>query len=62
MSKGAKKTGSNDPGHSNKNKMMTAYMAKHNIKRTTMRDPITNNIVPMGTFPGGLFGRQPKGV
>jgi len=52
MSKGAQKTGSGDPGHKRKNSEMAAYMAKHGVKRTTFRDPITNNIVPMGRIPG----------
>jgi hypothetical protein len=31
-----------------------AYMALHNVKRTTFRDPITNNIVACGTVPGTM--------
>jgi len=27
-------------------------MAAHGVRRTTFRDPITNNIVAMGTVPG----------
>lgn len=50
--KGAQKTGSGDPGHSNKNKAMAAYMAKKGIRRATYRDPITYGIVPIGTYPG----------
>ena len=50
--KGAVKTGSGDPGHKARNSAMAAYMAKHGVKRTTFRDPITNNIVVMGTIPG----------
>jgi hypothetical protein len=29
-------------------------MAKDGVKRTTFRDPITNKIVPIGTYPGKL--------
>ncbi len=29
-----------------------AYMAAHGIKRTTFRDPITNQMVACGTYPG----------
>ena len=50
--KGAQKTGSNDPGGKRKNSEMAAYMAKHGIKRTTFRCPITSKIVPMGSVPG----------
>lgn len=51
--KGAQKTGSGDPGGKRKNSEMAAYMAKHGVKRTTMRDPITNRMVACGTYPGG---------
>ena len=58
--KGAQKTGSPDPGGKQKNSSMAAYMAKMGVKRTTFRDPITNSVVPMGTYPGtgrrGNFG------
>lgn len=50
--KGAVKTGSGDPGHKARNSKMAAFMAKHNIRRTTFRDPITYAIVPIGTYPG----------
>jgi hypothetical protein len=50
--KGAVKSGSGDPGAKRKNSEMTAYMAKHGVKRTTFRDPITYAIVSMGTYPG----------
>jgi hypothetical protein len=29
-----------------------AFMVKHNIKRTTYRDPITGAMRPIGTYPG----------
>lgn len=51
--KGAQKTGSGDPGGKAKNSAMAAHMAKKGVKRTTYRDPITNRMVPIGSYPGG---------
>lgn len=50
--KGAQKTGSGDPGGKRKNSEMASYMAKHNIRRHTFRDPITNAIRAIGAYPG----------
>lgn len=52
--KGARKTGSGDPGHKRKNSEMAAYMAKKGVTRTTFRDPITNSIISMGRYPGTM--------
>jgi hypothetical protein len=54
--KGAQKTGSGDPGGKRKNSEMAAYMAKHGVRRTTMRDPISNRIVAIKAT-GSLNGR-----
>lgn len=35
-----------------------AFMAKMGVKRTTFRDPITNKIVGIGTYPGGQGGKM----
>lgn len=56
---GAKKTGGGAANRRNANIAMAVYMAKHNIKRTTHRDPITNKIVANGTYPGTSGGKGP---
>lgn len=48
----AKKTGGGSTNRRTANIAMAAYLAKHNVKRTTHRDPITGNIVANGTYPG----------
>ena len=49
---GAKKTGGGATNRRAADVARAAYMAKHGVKRTTFRDPITNNIVACGTYPG----------
>ena len=34
-----------------------AFMAKHGVKRTTYRDPITNVMRAVGTYPGVNGGK-----
>lgn len=48
----AKKTGGTAGRNRAKNSAMAAMLAKQGVKRTTFRDPITNNIVACGTIPG----------
>jgi hypothetical protein len=48
----AKKTGGTAGRRRAADQARAAYMATHNVKRTTFRDPITNNIVACGTVPG----------
>lgn len=48
----AKKTGGTAGRRRAADSARAAYMAAHGVKRTTFRDPITNNIVACGTYPG----------
>ena len=49
---GAKKSGGTAGRKRAKDSAMAAQLAKDGVKRTTYRDPITNKIVPIGTYPG----------
>lgn len=33
-------------------------MAAHGVKRTTFRDPITNQMRALGTYPGTVKGKS----
>ena len=35
-----------------------AYMAAKGVKRTTFRDPITNQMRALGTYPGTVKGKS----
>lgn len=48
----AKKTGGTGNRLKNANSARAAFMAAHGIKRMTFRDPITNVIRPIGSYPG----------
>lgn len=50
---GAFKSGGTGNRLKNKNSKMAADMAAAGVKRTMYRDPITNKMRPIGTYPGG---------
>lgn len=53
----AKKTGGTAGRRRAADQARAAYMAEHNIRRTTFRDPITNKIKPIGSPIGvGIKG------
>lgn len=41
----------------NRDKARAAYMKAHSVVRTTYRDPITNQMRPIGTYPGMATGK-----
>ena len=55
----AKKTGGGAANRRARDVAHAAYLAKHGVKRTTHRDPISNKIVANGTYPGTSGGRGP---
>lgn len=49
---GAKKSGGTAGRRRARDSAAAAQLAKDGVKRTTYRDPITNKIVSIGTYPG----------
>lgn len=50
---GAKKTGGTAGRRRAADSAAAAFMAKMGVKRTTYRDPITYQMRPIGSYPGG---------
>lgn len=49
--KGAYKTGGGTGNRNKKNEEMAARMKRDGVERKIMRDPISHNIVPVGSHP-----------
>jgi hypothetical protein len=54
----AKKTGGTAGRRRAADSAMAAELARRGVKRTSFRDPITNKLVPMGTYPGRGFSAK----
>lgn len=48
----AKKTGGTAGRRRAADQARAAYMAAHNVRRTSFRDPITGSMRPLGSYPG----------